>query len=111
MGWRIAAAAAGVLVLPAAVARRVRGSRAAAGLRPSAGSATSSTRLGRKVYNFRCYFCHGYSGDAKTLAATYLQPQPRDFTGGRAGSWARDPDRAALRDGRPGTAMKSFAAS
>ncbi len=35
---------------------------------------------GRAVYNFRCYFCHGYSGDAKTLAATYLQPPPRDFS-------------------------------
>ena len=28
---------------------------------------------GRAIYNFRCYFCHGYSGDARTLAATYLQ--------------------------------------
>ncbi len=34
----------------------------------------------RAIYNFRCYFCHGYSGDAKTLASTYLKPQPRDFT-------------------------------
>ena len=23
---------------------------------------------GRAVYNFRCYFCHGYSGNARTLA-------------------------------------------
>lgn len=63
--------------------------------------------LGRKVYNFRCYFCHGYSGDAKTLAATYLNPSPRDFTQGPP------LDAAAvlktLREGRAGTAMKSFA--
>ena len=35
---------------------------------------------GRRVYNFRCYFCHGYSGDARTLAASMVQPAPRDFT-------------------------------
>jgi len=62
---------------------------------------------GRKVYNFRCYFCHGYSGDARTEAAAVLDPRPRDFTA------ATDLDRArilaALRNGRPGTAMKSFA--
>ncbi|WP_298834137.1 cytochrome c [uncultured Piscinibacter sp.] len=62
--------------------------------------------LGRKVYNFRCYFCHGYSGDAKTLAATYLSPPPRDFTQGPpldAASILK-----TLREGRAGTAMKSF---
>ena len=62
--------------------------------------------LGRAVYNYRCYFCHGYSGDAKTLAATYLQPPPRDFTRGAAlgaGAIAQ-----VLRDGRPGTGMVSF---
>ncbi len=60
---------------------------------------------GRAVYNFRCYFCHGYSGDAKTLAATYLSPRPRDFTTSTldAAQVAQ-----AVRDGRPGTAMKSF---
>lgn len=60
---------------------------------------------GRAVYNFRCYFCHGYSGDAKTLAATYLSPRPRDFTTSTldAAQVAQ-----AVREGRPGTAMKSF---
>lgn len=63
---------------------------------------------GRAIYNFRCYFCHGYSGDAKTLAATYLDPVPRDFT--RAGSPLLDAASiaAAVREGRAGTAMKSF---
>jgi cytochrome c oxidase cbb3-type subunit 3 len=62
--------------------------------------------LGRKVYNFRCYFCHGYSGDAKTLAATYLSPPPRDFTAAAGLTEQRILD--ALRQGRSGTAMKSF---
>ncbi|CAD5372319.1 Cytochrome c class I [Rubrivivax sp. A210] len=70
------------------------------------GAAASQHERGRAVYNFRCYFCHGYSGDARTLAASYLQPPPRDFTASRLGTAeiAR-----ALREGRPGTAMKSFA--
>lgn len=64
---------------------------------------------GRRIYNYRCYFCHGYSGDARTLAATYLTPPPADFT-------KADPQRlgvaevvAVLEAGRPGTAMKPFA--
>lgn len=62
--------------------------------------------LGRKVYNVRCYFCHGYSGDARTLAATYLSPPPRDFTAATGLNVAAVLD--ALRHGRSGTAMKSF---
>jgi cytochrome c oxidase cbb3-type subunit III len=71
---------------------------------PAADSAT--LELGRKVYNFRCYFCHGYSGDAKTLATTYLSPPPRDFTQGAALSAQAIVD--TVREGRGGTAMKSF---
>lgn len=61
---------------------------------------------GRTVYNERCYFCHGYSGDAKTLAATYLVPPPRNFT--QAPALRADAVVATLRRGRPGTAMVSF---
>jgi cytochrome c oxidase cbb3-type subunit III len=65
----------------------------------------SQHERGRAVYNYRCYFCHGYSGDAKTLATSYLQPPPRDFTRS-----ALDVAQVAqaVRAGRPGTAMKSF---
>ncbi|HET9822388.1 MAG TPA: c-type cytochrome [Burkholderiaceae bacterium] len=83
---------------------------------PGAGGATAQAasarhdgdvhEFGRSVYNFRCYFCHGYSGDAKTLAATYLQPAPRDFTRGEGLN--RAAIAAAVHDGRPGTAMASF---
>ncbi|MDH4060343.1 MAG: c-type cytochrome [Aquincola sp.] len=80
---------------------------------PGAATATATHpsedahELGRRIYNFRCYFCHGYSGDAKTLAASYLQPPPRDFT--RSSTLTRGQIAAALREGRPGTAMASFA--
>lgn len=73
---------------------------------PAKDSTQDSTHeQGRAVYNFRCYFCHGYSGDAQTLASTYLSPQPRDFT--RSTLQAADVERA-VRQGRAGTAMKSF---
>ena len=64
---------------------------------------------GRKIYNFRCYFCHGYSGDARTLASTYLTPAPRNFIATRPEQLPRAPMLAAVRNGKPGTAMKSFA--
>ena len=71
-------------------------------------AATAQHELGRKVYNFRCYFCHGYSGDAKTLAASYLNPLPRDFTAATPQQLPGGAILAAVRDGRAGTAMKSF---
>lgn len=65
--------------------------------------------LGRKIYNFRCYMCHGYGGDAHTRAARELNPPPRDFT---------DTDQMrgldaqvmfeAVKYGREGTAMQPF---
>jgi cytochrome c oxidase cbb3-type subunit 3 len=63
---------------------------------------------GRKIYNFRCYYCHGYSGDAKTLATTYLNPKPVDFTAAGANGISRERMIAAIRDGRAGTAMAGF---
>ena len=66
-------------------------------------------KLGRKVYNFRCYFCHGYSGDARTLAATYLTPKPRDFAATAPDALSRASMIASVHDGRAGTAMKGFA--
>ena len=79
---------------------------AAAEVAPGAGGATHEQ--GRAIYNFRCYFCHGYSGDARTLAATYLQPQPRDFTQATPADLPAERIAAAVRHGRPGTAMKGF---
>lgn len=65
--------------------------------------------LGRTVYNFRCYFCHGYSGDARTVAASMLSPPPRDFTSADPARLGRREIAEALRNGRAGTAMQSFA--
>ena len=64
--------------------------------------------LGRRVYNFRCYYCHGYSGDARTLAATLLTPQPVDFTRASLELLGRERMLLSIQNGRPGTAMMSF---
>lgn len=63
---------------------------------------------GRAVWNYRCYFCHGYSGDAKTLAATFLSPPPRDFQAADPGPLTLPRLVRAIRDGVPGTSMKPF---
>ncbi|MBI5897943.1 MAG: c-type cytochrome [Rhodocyclales bacterium] len=64
---------------------------------------------GRAIYNFRCYFCHGYSGNAKTVASSFLIPPPADFTRASPNDLTVSKIEEALRHGRPGTAMKSFA--
>ena len=89
---------------PAAVA-----APAAAALVPVRAAASAEMlELGRKVYNYRCYFCHGYSGDAHTLASTFLEPKPRDFKNTPPDALPRETMLAVLRDGRSGTAMKGF---
>lgn len=75
----------------------------------TAAASEARHELGRKVWNFRCYFCHGYSGDARTLAATYLDPPPRDFTRVAPGALAPAALRTSIAQGRPNSAMKGFA--
>ena len=75
---------------------------------PAAHGGGSLLERGRAVYNFRCYFCHGYSGDARTVAAGMLAVKPRDFTRVEPDGLTREAVLHALRNGRPGTAMASF---
>ncbi len=63
--------------------------------------------FGRKLYNYRCYYCHGYSGNAKTLAATFMLPPPRDFTSDSF-KLTRDAMLGIVEKGKPGTGMVSF---
>lgn len=64
--------------------------------------------IGRTVYNFRCYYCHGYSGDAKTLAASFLTPKPVSFVERSEQSLPLRQIEETVRAGRAGTAMKAF---
>ncbi len=63
---------------------------------------------GRAVYERHCYPCHGYAGDARTLARSYLDPPPRDFTRADPESLDRPSMIDAVTRGRPGTAMVGF---
>lgn len=74
----------------------------------AAQTSTAGHEAGRKIYNFRCYYCHGYSGDAKTLATTYLSPPPVDFTAPGAAGLSRSRMLDSIRDGRTGTGMAGF---
>jgi len=74
----------------------------------AAPAAPAGSEAGRKIYNFRCYFCHGYSGDAKTVAATFLNPHPVDFTHADPAKFTQDHIVSVLKTGKPGTAMQSF---
>ncbi|MEH6824166.1 MAG: c-type cytochrome [Motiliproteus sp.] len=74
----------------------------------SAAAEQSRHELGRQLYNYRCYYCHGYSGDAKTLATTYMTPQPRDFNATGLADLSRQRMVEVVTQGSPKTAMTSF---
>jgi len=75
----------------------------AADVDPGAGFAN-----GKEIYRFYCYQCHAYSGNARTLSSTYLNPRPRDFTAETRDSLPIDRMLDAVRNGRAGTAMVNF---
>jgi cytochrome c oxidase cbb3-type subunit 3 len=68
----------------------------------------AQAKTGREIYNFRCYFCHGYSGNAKTVAASFLTPPPIDFTRVKDRNFTQEHVVSVLKTGKPGTAMQSF---
>ena len=72
---------------------------------PATGDAQNK---GKTAYNFYCYQCHGYSGDARTLASSFLDPKPRNFSATDPGSLGRKKMIEAVTHGRHGTAMTSF---
>jgi len=63
---------------------------------------------GKAEYRFYCYQCHGYSGDANTLASSYLDPDPRNFTTQNDATLSVGQMIDAVTNGREGTAMVSF---
>jgi cytochrome c oxidase cbb3-type subunit 3 len=64
---------------------------------------------GEAVYRFYCYQCHGYAGDAQTLASASLEPPPRDFTSVKADEFPIERIVETVLIGREGTGMVSFA--
>ena len=68
----------------------------------------TNTTGGKKIYEFYCYQCHGYAGDARTLASTWLDPQPRNFTISDPQTLSHDRMINTVSSGRTGTAMTAF---
>jgi cytochrome c oxidase cbb3-type subunit 3 len=66
---------------------------------------------GRIIYEFYCYQCHGYSGEAETLAALNMRPRPRNFAATALDGVSVERMRESVSRGRPGTAMVSFQAT
>jgi cbb3-type cytochrome c oxidase subunit III len=64
-----------------------------------------------KIFADYCSVCHGERGDGRSHAVQGLNPPPRDFTTAEAGSsLTRDGMIAAIKHGRPGTAMTAWSA-
>jgi cytochrome c oxidase cbb3-type subunit 3 len=66
------------------------------------------TDTGEKIYRYYCYQCHGYAGDARTLASRSLSPPPRDFTRVTSDDYPLQRIVTAVLEGREGTAMVAF---
>jgi len=64
---------------------------------------------GEAIYRYYCYQCHGYSGDARTLASNNLSPPPRDFTSVTPEQLPLESMVKTILLGRKGTGMVSFA--
>lgn len=63
---------------------------------------------GEAVYEYYCYQCHGYSGDGNTMAASFVQPKPRNFTSSSLSALSTERMIDAITNGRQGTVMVSF---
>lgn len=84
---------------------------------PSLSYAAGNAENGKKIYQKRCWWCHGKEGAADGPAAKFLIPPPRDFTMGlfkfksspAKVEIARDEDIFRMvKDGMPGTGMPSW---
>lgn len=64
---------------------------------------------GEAIYRYYCYQCHGYAGDARTLASNSLSPRPRDFTSMTPEKLPVESIVRTVLMGSEGTGMVSFA--
>ena len=80
----------------------------ASALHSAPASTAEDIEKGKLSYDFYCYQCHGYAGDAQTLASTYLDPKPRNFAHSSPQQLDFKKMVSAVTFGREATAMVSF---
>ena len=92
--WRVSSLGTATLVL----------SIVAAGIAPAA-----DVEQGHNMYALRCAFCHGSDGKGDGRAGAALKPPPTNFTSPTYWTSATpDSVRAAIENGKNGTAMMPF---
>ena len=64
---------------------------------------------GERIYVTNCSVCHGDEGNGAMWTKNSLNPPPRDFTATAPAELPRERMLASVTNGRPGTAMMSFA--
>ncbi len=71
---------------------------------------------GQVIYDAKCAHCHGFSGDAESVATPFLRPSPRDFVSGNfkfrstaSGELPTTEDiEHSIREGMPYTSMPAW---
>ncbi|MBI4378825.1 MAG: c-type cytochrome [Nitrospinae bacterium] len=79
-------------------------------------AAQGDKEAGKKIYEQRCWWCHGEKGEGDGPAANFLNPRPRDFTLGVYKYKTSPPGQVALdedlfrriSEGLPGTSMPAW---
>ncbi len=71
--------------------------------------AAADTSKGKRIYMANCSTCHGDKGDGNGMAASALNPKPRNFTDQKE---MKDIDdkrmHKSIAEGRPGTSMMAW---
>ncbi|HFD92509.1 MAG TPA: c-type cytochrome [Gammaproteobacteria bacterium] len=72
---------------------------------------TAQERLGERLFQDNCAFCHGADGTGKNWIGSFLEPHPRDLTDPRfAAAMDREKLLQVIREGLPDTTMPAWKA-
>jgi len=75
----------------------------------AAGGGPGTDGEAARLYARNCSVCHGENGSGAVWGRQGLNPPPQDFTAAEVAQWlTRERMLAAVRKGRPGTAMAAF---
>ena len=76
---------------------------------PQVAGLTAQEKLGERLYQENCAFCHAADGSGRNWIGRFLEPHPRDLTDPRFAARMDRPKLVrAIRDGVPGSAMPAW---